>query len=463
MPRLLLNTLSLLLLIALSAPLYAVQWWPFGPKAQETSIKVTLEDYSGDVSTTSTGILGLDVIYEFGADEDRAYLSSSLYPQLEGIEIFKGRIRSLALKESDFERAVKRLTPEIKSRVEIYPSYLEKRKYATFRTNGKTFALQTQSFFMTDTKTFVLEYSSKEGLLVLELNKVYERPAEIEVFRPLVTETISKENPNSHPLYQRQHFAVTVRHDRPGYIPHISADWHQNASNSLNATAERAASYYEPFNKHLIKHRQYTVLDAVQALVGRQHEEKLNSADLANLEVIDEYLFKLKAVPKSFRIETTESTASRPRDALDMRLLLFGAEPHETWLFQFEPQLQNPEKDFYAFENDQSLWLSYSPEPDSKAAFLHTNRGLLLTQAYTQKTYLKTLSNHQARIDFLIPGVGYANSDRTSYVVSTSIKEFEAEIQRQVSRGLQGNSDYSQHLLYKLIACRDLLSPPADE
>lgn len=463
MSHIYLRKLSLALLIFASAPLYAISWWPFGPKAQNTSIKVTLEDYSGHVSTTSTGVLGLDVIYEFGASEDRVYLSSELYPHLEGIEIFRGRIRSLALKESNFNHVVERLKPEIRDRVELYPAYLEKREYTTFRTKGKTYSLQTQSFFMSDSKTFVLQYDSKAGLLALELNKVYARPAEIEVFRPYVIESRSSENPNSHPLYQRQHFGVTVRHDRPGYIPRLSTSWHQNASNSIHAVVAMASSYYEPFNRHLIRHREYKVLDAVQGLVKRQHEESLDATDRANLKVIDEYLFKNKAVVNSFRVGTTESKVSRPRDALDMRLLMFGAEPHETWLLQFEPQLQSPEKDFYAFEKDQSLWTGYSAEPDSRAAFLRTNRGILIARNYSLKTYVKELPNQKVQMNITLPGVGYAHSDQANYTISTSIKSFENELQRQVSVGLQGSSDYSQQLLYKLIACRDLLNPPSEE
>lgn len=442
LPILFLNVLLPIQAWAISLP------WPF--KAKATSLKVDLQDYTGVVTTEDSGVVGVTLVYDFSDPEDQVWIESETYPELHGRLVFQGQIKSLALSEENFEKTVKRIAPEIRKRIEFFPSHLNKRKYTTRQSGGRTISFQTQSFFADDSKTYILDFDHKNGLAQLEMDKVYERPAEIDVFKSMGQ-------------FGRRHFLVTVKHDRPGLLAPGGIESSGLSERALSVRIEEELRqnrkdpkmYYEPFMDHLRREHQYGVIRAVQELIANQNNPSLDKQDYKNLKIIDDYLLERGRIDATAEVYSTQSKARRVGDAFEMRFLAFGLEPHEAWLFQFEPHLQQVENDF----------ISLPMERSKTSAFVRTDQGFIITRSYISNAHLieyRDGTDH-VHVTMFYPDTGISRGDEFSLKVSTHPESIDQRILDQKRAGLQGSSNYYRILLDDIVSssgsCSGLLKP----
>lgn len=378
-----------------------------------------MEDLKEESNREKNHILGVNLIVEFGDDFDLVRIESESFPMLNGKEVFRGRIKSFALSEKDFDQTLSRLNPDILKRVEFFKSHLDKNSFVDPRVRKRVSA-QSQSFFMDDSKTYIIDFFHRDGLTFLQMNKVYERPAEIEVNR-------------SQGEHGRRHFHVTVKHKRPGF------EWDEELKQEIE-TRDVGHIYYQAFLNHLMKNKEKEVFDAVQWLVERQNQTGLKYLDRVRLRTIDKYLFSLKMVDKTTEIMLTDSGARSIRDALEMRLLLFGEEPFESWLFQYDPVFQEAELDHIPLDGDYK----------SRNAYISTDRGFVVMRPYSASSYIiewRDGVRDHVNISYNMTDVGMSVGDTVAVDIDTTPTKVEERIASQIKSGVQGNSDYYRHLL----------------
>ena len=331
---------SLLIFQALfAAPAYAINW-NFWAKPKVTTLRMELRDYTG---RNADGLAGVDLVIDFAEPGDRVWIESQLYPALHGKEVFNGRLRKVALDEDHFAEILQTLDPSVRARIDFFPAYLRKRSYASRLTGGKSVSLQTQSFFMDDSNTTVVGFSSPRGVTVLDLAKVYDRPVEIEV-HGATRYGPSEYGPKAHPEFRRQYASATVRNVRPNWLggPGSLGDRYMAKAEA----SERAATlYHDVFLRELMRRRMDSVYSALAALIDRQ-DEAPNERDQENFKIFDTFLIGLKSRIPSYFPEPNPTKARTVRDALGARMVAFGSEPQDTWVMRFDPSSQRVEDDF---------------------------------------------------------------------------------------------------------------------
>lgn len=436
-----------LMALALSLSSSASPWWPFGPKESPT-LSMHLQGYTG-----RTALSGLTVVYEFSPQGDRVFLEAPNFPEINGREIFRGVLKAVALDEMAFDKIFRTIPEEAKQRIHFFPSYLRKRSYASRDTGGKTVKLQTQSFFMDSAKTYVLDYTPELGLNQLEINKVYGAVLEIEV---AMSERLGggARPTQHHPRFETSYYAVTVKPTvRPGSLaPNPNKGTSQNLQDQLQDSERKALQMLNVFANHLIENRQDKVHLAMENLLRGPLQRALTPEDQVNLRVIDEYLLRIRSVnPSRDRRITFDSHAHTVRDALSSRFIAYGGEIQDTWLFQFQPLMQNVTTDFIP-KYSRGEWRTYSADPELLSTYLRSDRGLLVLQSSVSRTILEMAGPSSVRLNVYYSGWGH--EERSALLISTELAEFETRREQQIRRGLQGVSEDSLTLLDELLLQR---------
>lgn len=332
---------------------HAIPLWPF--PSQSTSFQTKIRNNPHQ----------LNLVYEFGAAQDRVWIKSK-NPHWNGIELFRGRLKSIALRQKILKKTLSKLNSEVQSRIEFFPT------------------TQTQALFADDERTYLLDLDNNGELVFLELNKIYERPVDIE---------LTKSYGSGHP----RHFLVTIREH------HISP--------------EKASLYYEPLAQRLREENQYEVFQAIQGLVMNQNNRILSDEDKRNLVVIDNYLLEKARLDPATQILPLHSKARFVGEALEMRLLAFGAEPFDTWLFQYSSQ---------------------------QKGLIFSNQGLIVNRFYSFDNHLtETVDRKLVILKMSYPDLGFSAGDAFSLQVPVEPESFHQRILEQKRKGLQGHSgDY---------------------
>lgn len=440
------------LIFSYLTPVQAAWWSSVEKKEPQRVLRLELESYAGFLNVhTSEETIKITLVYEFGVESgtDRVWIDAPNYPEFNGREVFKGQIRSVALDEGDWRQTQKDLKEEmaadILERVEFFPSHLSKTSYKP-KGSREYVNLLTQSFFADDAKTYIFDLDTKKGLTFLELGKVYTQPAEMVV----KYSEILIPSDSAHPRYHRLHFAVLVKEE---------ADLNQNEQR------KRAISFYLPFEEHLEKLHLKNLLQAFRELVSNLKATRIEQKDVRNLMNIDSYLASLRSKDSNIKILPLPSQASSIEAALDIRMLVFGSQQQDVWIFQFDPLMQQTEKDFTQFY-PQKEWRGRSNHPDAQAAFVHTDRGVIVTQSLLRDIQINENAEdkNQLRLTLVFPDMGTAYAEFAELRIPVGLNHFERQIHIETKKSLQGNSDYYKHMLDDVItyrpsrACLELFS-----
>lgn len=395
--------------------------WSLWPKSSKIELK--LESYFGIISDESDGMIRLSVVYEFGETEDRIVVKAKGLPELDGKELFRGRIQSLALDWSMYEKTLKKMSSKVRERVEFFPSRLTRPTGSTIP--GKKYdRVQAIHLFSDGAKTFILDYDHFTGLKMIEVDRIYERPSEVEVS-------------HSYRESEMDYYVIQIRpQDR---------QIHFDTQEAREEIAKRERSYplqayYEKLLIELDKGGNEKALRALKKLTDRQNEI-LSEEDIEPLRELDRFLMSFGLEATGLKFITQKSNARSVGQAIESRLLLFGEEPMDLWAFKAFGKFGSSNKEALTFVIDGLL---VSRLPFNEATFFSFDE-----------------TKERLKISASLPSVGVAPVDHVDIIVDVGDKIFGEMLEEQIQRGIRGNSEYYKTLLDDVLQrrheCQNLL------